>query len=103
MKNKKPLLNEFQLSVLETIINTPGISKSQLYDGRTEQKYVESLLTDDIICETKHGLNNRKTIKVTEKGMKIFETAQRLLALINDEGEDETNYGSSPLKGNKVA
>ena len=97
MKNVKPLLNEYQLQTLKRVQESGDNKKSELYSGRTEQKYFEELLEMELLEELRHGIHNKKTITITETGIRALQLAEQLKAVMKGESEENgTNYGTSP-------
>lgn len=83
--NVRPLLSEYQIRTLETVKENECVTKSKLYSGHTEQKYFEELLDMDLLEEQKHGIHNKKTIRITDAGVTALSLAEKLKAVMNGE------------------
>jgi len=98
----RPLLSDYQIQTLKNVKESGSIKKSELYSGRTEQKYFEELLEMELLKELKHGIHNRKTITITDTGITALSLAEKLKAVMNrDRENEETDCETSPQTQNK--
>ncbi|MCL2711729.1 MAG: hypothetical protein FWD37_00425 [Methanomassiliicoccaceae archaeon] len=81
----RPLLSEYQIRTLKRVKESEDVKKSELYSGRTEQKYFEELLEIGLLDELKHGIHNKKTIKITDAGIAALSLAEKLKEVMNRE------------------
>jgi len=98
VKESKAVLNDFILETLKTVLNDPTITKSMLYDGRTQKDSIDEMLRLELIREIFHSRYNKRTIEITDKGRSILRKMESIKAELNGELEpieSENNYGTS--------
>lgn len=100
MADEGEYYSELMFQILQIVNDNPDIRNGNLREkliksDHVQTRYIGKAVSENMIIETKHGLHNIKTYRITDHGYEVLQAMLQLQAAVDGSGSGTMDYGAS--------